>query len=294
MKSESQNKIWYAVDCVVKSEAAEAIEFAFMEADANGIEIDTLGKVNFEEKVKVVGHFSDSPDMNSLKNRINESLRIYSLNKNLVETISLREVENQDWLAEWKKSWKPTETAKFIIAPPWDIPKTKEKIIIQIEPAMAFGTGTHETTKLCLKAIEDSFVLGESFFDVGTGTGILAFAVAKLNPENRDILACDVDSDSVKIAIENAELNGVAENIKFYEGSIEQDSANFDFVCANLTADVILPILHLLVAKSKKTLLLSGILATQEASITNRLKELGQENFVIETDGEWISVLATK
>jgi ribosomal protein L11 methyltransferase len=281
------------VDCVVKSEAAEAIEFAFMEADANGIEIDTLGKVNFEEKVKVVGHFSDSPDVNSLKDRINESLRIYSLNRNLVETISLREVENQDWLAEWKKSWKPTETAKFIIAPPWDIPETK-KLIIQIEPAMAFGTGTHETTKLCVKAIEDNFVLGESFFDVGTGTGILVFAVAKLDPDNRNILACDIDSDSVRIAIENAELNGVAKNIKFYEGSIDENSANFDFVCANLTADVILPILHLLVAKSKKTLLLSGILATQELAITDRLKELGQENFVIETDGEWISVLATK
>ncbi len=294
MKSELQNKIWYAADCVVKSNAAEAVEFALMEADANGIETDYLGELIVGVKVKVVGYFNVEPKIEFLRNKISESLAIYSFDENAIEELSVREVENRDWLAEWKKSWKATETAKFIIAPPWQVIENKEKLVIQIEPAMAFGTGTHETTKLCIKAIEDNFVLGESFFDVGTGTGILAFAVAKLDTKNTKIVACDNDPDSVKIASENAELNKVAENIQFYVGSIEETSANFDFVCANLTSDVILPILHLLVAKIKKTLVLSGILAIQEASITTRLNELGANNFAIETDGEWISVVIKK
>ncbi len=294
MKSELQNKIWYAADCVVKSAAAEAVEFALMEAEANGIETDYLGELIVGEKVKVIGYFSVEPKIEFLRSKISESLAIYSFDEDVIEELSIREVENRDWLAEWKKSWKATETRKFIIAPPWQVVENKEKLVIQIEPAMAFGTGTHETTKLCLKAIEDNFVLSESFFDVGTGTGILAFAVAKLDSKNTNILACDNDSDSVKIASENAELNKVAENIKFYDGSIEETSANFDFICANLTADVILPLLHLLVAKAKKTLVLSGILAIQERSITTRLNELGANNFAIETDGEWISVVVKK
>jgi ribosomal protein L11 methyltransferase len=294
MKSESQNKIWYAADCITKSVAAEAVEFGFMEAEANGIEIDYLGELIIGEKVKIIGYFSVEPKIEFLHDKISQSLEIYSLDKSSIEDISIREVENRDWLAEWKKSWKATETAKFIIAPPWQVVENKDKFLIQIEPAMAFGTGTHETTKLCLKAIEDNFVMGESFFDVGTGTGILAFAVAKLDAKNTNILACDNDSDSIKIASENAELNLVSENIKFFVGSIEETSATFDFVCANLTADVILPMLHLLVAKSKRILVLSGILSIQEDSITTKLRELGANNFIIENDGEWISVVIKK
>jgi ribosomal protein L11 methyltransferase len=294
MKLELQNKTWYAAECITKSVTAEAIEFGFMEAEANGIEIDYLGKLIAGDKVKVIGYFNDQPNVEIILSKISESLRIYSFDDETIEELSVREVENRDWLAEWKKSWKATETAKFIIAPPWQSVKNKEKFLIQIEPAMAFGTGTHETTKLCLKAIEDNFVSGESFFDVGTGTGILAFAVAKLDAQNCEIVACDNDPDSVAIALENAELNGVSKNIVFFVGSIEKTTATYDFVCANLTADVILPILHLLVAKTKKTLVLSGILAIQKESIITKLTELGAKSFVIENDGEWISVVIKK
>jgi ribosomal protein L11 methyltransferase len=156
---------------------------------------------------------------------------------------------------------------------------------------MAFGTGTHETTKLCLKKIEEIYQSEESFFDVGTGTGILAIAIAKLG--GKEILGCDTDEDSIKIAIENAELNETT-NCKFYVGSITENSAEFDFVCANLTLDVIVPLLPLLIAKSKKRLLLSGILVEQKDAILQELKKFGIENAEIETDGEWISVYVVK
>ena len=102
--------------------------------------------------------------------------------------------------------------------------------------------------------------------------------------------ACDTDETSIKIALENAELNKVAEQIKFYAGSITEETPEFDFVCANLTADVILPLLPLLVQKSRGILVLSGILKEQENLITEKLRELQISNFKIQTDGEWISI----
>jgi ribosomal protein L11 methyltransferase len=157
---------------------------------------------------------------------------------------------------------------------------------------MAFGTGTHETTRLCLRAIEKYYEDGMSFFDVGTGTGILAIAIARLNSgeNNTKILGCDTDVDSVKIAKENAVLNNTAE-IDFYIGSINADSPEFDFVCANVTADIIIPMLPLLVAKSKQILVLSGILVEQELEVLTALEKLGINKTNIETDGEWISIV---
>ena len=159
---------------------------------------------------------------------------------------------------------------------------------------MAFGTGTHDTTQLCLRAIGDNYQPGQSVLDVGTGTGILAIAVARLaSAPGANILACDTDEDSVAIARENAMLNGVGDMISFFDGSIHDEMPVFDFVIANLTLDVILPMLKLLIAKAGHTLLLSGILSEQETEITVALKDAGISNFEVEHSGEWISVLAT-
>ena len=161
---------------------------------------------------------------------------------------------------------------------------------------MAFGTGTHETTRLCLRAIEEIYA-GESFLDVGTGTGILAIAVAKLQNKNQlpknKITGCDTDEDSITIAKENAEINDTKE-IELYVGSISKDMPKFDFVCANLTADVIVPLLPLLVEKTAKILLLSGILREQEKWVADELHKLQITNYKLRTDGEWISIFVKK
>ncbi|MGI8495951.1 MAG: 50S ribosomal protein L11 methyltransferase, partial [Pyrinomonadaceae bacterium] len=152
---------------------------------------------------------------------------------------------------------------------------------------------THETTRLCLRTIEEIYA-GESFFDVGTGTGILAIAAAKLQDENQlsksKIVGCDTDEDSITIAKENVEINQT-EEIELYVGSISEDTRKFDFVCANLTADVIVPLLPLLVEKAEKKLLLSGILKEQEDWAASALRELRITNYELRTDGEWISIL---
>lgn len=283
---------WFALEITVETEAMEAVEFALNELDSLGTEINNLGKVK-AETVCVVGYFNENPSAATLSNTINEALKIYGFSSEVIKNTAWHAVENKDWLAEWKKHWKATEIGKFIIAPTWEKVESLDKIVIRIEPSMAFGTGTHETTKLCLRAIEENFQSGMSFFDVGTGTGILAIAAAKLNIQNEQskILACDVDEDSIKIAKENVELNDVAEKVEFFIGSISESTPEFDFVCANVTADVIIPMLSLLIKKTLKVLVLSGILLEQEILITEELKQLGISDCKIQTDGEWISVL---
>jgi ribosomal protein L11 methyltransferase len=199
---------------------------------------------------------------------------------------------NEDWLAEWKRHWRPTEAGKFVIAPPWSDVGTTDKFVIRIEPNMAFGTGTHETTKLCLDAISRYFQPGDSFLDVGTGTGILAIAAAKLS-ETGAIEAYETDADSVAIARENAIANGVGHRIEFFHRPIDAETPARDLVCANVTLDVIAPMLPLLISKAKRHLVLSGILVEQRALIEDELGKCDVGSYEIETDGEWLSVIVS-
>jgi ribosomal protein L11 methyltransferase len=207
--------------------------------------------------------------------------------------MSIREVADQDWLGEWKKGWQAVSAGeRFIVAPPWvEIPDISGRIVIRIEPGMAFGTGTHETTQLCLEAIEKHFS-GSSFLDVGTGTGILAIAAARLFPHAR-IEACDTDEEAIAIAGENAKLNEVSEQIVFRVGTInEGQTSSADCVCANLTADAIVPMLPSLVATTCNRLILSGILDSQIKMIVRGLQGLGITTpGEITTSGEWACIV---
>jgi len=286
----SNQQKWFALEITADAAASEAVEFALNELDALGTEIHNFGK-SAAETLTVIGYFNEQFANQIWQKQLLEAVQIYGFSADSIKKTEWREIENQDWLAEWKKHWKPTETERFIIAPTWETIENTDKIVIRIEPSMAFGTGTHETTRLCLKAIEQNYDGEMSFLDVGTGTGILAIAAAKFKIQNSKfkIVGCDTDEDSIKIARENAELNE-AEDIEFYVGSIDEETPAFDFVCANLTADVILPILPLLIEKSRKILVLSGILREQEKLITDELEKFQISDYKVETDGEWISI----
>ena len=285
----NEQTVWHAVEITTRPEAAEAIEFALNQLDALGTEINNLRKGS-DEDLKVIGYFNERLDNELVEDHLAESLRIYGLPATLADNVTWSVVENKDWLAEWKKHWQPTEVGNFVIAPPWSEVES-DKIVIRIDPNMAFGTGTHETTQLCLEAISDLYRPDQTLLDVGTGTGILAIAAAKLG--GTSIVACDTDLDSVRIARENAIANGVGDQITFFHSSIDVLTPIHDFVCANLTLDVILPILPLLIAKTRSVLLLSGILADQEEAVTKELMSSSTNNFVINNAGEWISVVVT-
>jgi ribosomal protein L11 methyltransferase len=292
----NDGQTWYSISVTVPPEASEAVESAFNSLDSLGTEINHLRKKN-GEAVTVVGYFNELPDHERVDDELLYSLRAYDLTEDAILQIERSKVEDADWLAEWKKHWRPTEISQFVISPPWCEVEDRSKIVIRIEPNMAFGTGTHDTTRLCVQAISERYGSGDSFLDVGTGTGILAIAAAKLNLESQissfRSLACDTDVDSVAIAKENARANGVENLIAFFIGTIDEDTPQFDFVCANLTLDVITPLLPLLTAKTKKTLVLSGILADQTDEIVRSLAKHGINDPQIKQSGEWISVVVS-
>ena len=295
--------MWYAVELKVESAALEATEYALMEAGALGTETTATETTATETTASettasgeagtssVAGYFAAMPEREAVRASLLDALRIYALPSSSVREMEVREVEAHDWLGEWKKSWQPVAVgARFVIAPPWsEVESQPDRLVIRIEPGMAFGTGTHETTRLCLAALEKYFT-GASLLDVGTGTGILAIAAAKLDARAH-IEACDTDAEAVEIARENASLNGVAAQINFRTGTVEAAGASFDCVCANLTADVILPLLPALIGATCGRLILSGILDTQASNVRAHLATLGINDAETVADGEWVAII---
>lgn len=279
---------WHAIDLTLVARAREAVEYALMEAGAGGTEVS--GEDG--ETLRVAAYFDSAPELERVREALREALRIYGLDSADVREMSFREVAAHDWLAEWKKNWRPVEAGeRFLVAPPWSEVEdaTGGRIVIRVEPGMAFGTGTHETTRLCLAALEKHFE-GGSFLDVGTGTGILAIAAAMLDARAR-VEACDTDAMAVEIARENARLNGVGGRIGFRIGSVDETTQSAALVCANLTADVIVPLLPALLGATCERLVLSGILETQTELVASRLRELNVNEFEVTRDGEWVAMV---
>ena len=280
-------KTWHVIDATVASEAREAVEFGLMEAGATGTE--TVASRNGD--LKITAYFDNASLLASARAGIIDALRIYDCPPGALIELTARELADEDWLAEWKKHWQPVAVGRFIIAPPWfeSEPVASGSLIIRINPGMAFGTGTHETTRLCLKAIEKYFA-GGSFLDVGTGTGILAIAAAKMSA-GAQIVACDTDADAVAIARENAQMNNVEQRIDFRVGTVDESISSADMVCANLTAPVIVELLPSLLSATCGRLVLSGILDSQFEMVHARLVELAATVNEIMQDNEWLALV---
>jgi ribosomal protein L11 methyltransferase len=279
------SKQWFALNVECEERAGEAVEYALMEAGSLG----TVTHGPRDGYLNVFGYFETVPDRELIRSEMFDALRIYNLESSSVRDVFLDEVENRDWLEEWKKNWQPVVIGRFIIAPPWsELSETSDQLIIRIEPGMAFGTGTHETTRLCLSAIEKHY-RGGSFLDVGTGTGILAIAAAKLYPD-AVIQACDTDAEAVEIARENAAANNAAQ-IEFRVGSVDETSPSADLVVANLTADVISPLLPTLQKLTCGKLILSGILDIQRDSLLDQIRASGISDVEVTQDGEWVCLV---
>src|SRR5215510_2336533 len=128
------SETWYALEVDIEAQAREAVSYALIEAGAAGTTDDTDG-------TRITGYFEGVPDRERVRDEMFDALRIYELPTSSVRDMSIREVEQRDWLQEWKKSWQPVEVGRFIIAPPWtEINERPGRLVIRIEPGMAFGT----------------------------------------------------------------------------------------------------------------------------------------------------------
>ncbi len=199
------------------------------------------------------------------------------------------EFYEENWQENWRQYFRPQRISKrLIVLPAWEkYSPQKGEIALFIEPAMAFGTGTHETTRLCLKSMEALYPLEtpQSMLDVGTGTGILAIYAAKFGI--RHITALDTDPLAIEAASKNAALNKVS-HLRFVQDTVNPEVGQYDWVVANLETKIILPLLNALTQIANKTLILSGILTGEIEKISSVLDRPPRKCL---TEGEWACLI---
>lgn len=200
-----------------------------------------------------------------------------------------KHIKNVEWVEQYKQSIRPVVIAgDVIVRPPWELPPSEGRFDIIIEPKMAFGTGTHETTRTCLKAVRETVRQGDRFLDLGAGSGILSILAAKLGASY--VKAVDYDLAAIDNCVENFALNQVKVQHDIALGSLEQCDTDepYDVVVANIIKSTILPWVERLLALTKPggTLILSGLLESDIPEISAALERAGQ-SFDITPDNAW-------
>ncbi|MEG0729950.1 MAG: 50S ribosomal protein L11 methyltransferase, partial [Cetobacterium sp.] len=202
----------------------------------------------------------------------------------------------EDYQNSWKKYLYPEKvSAKFVVKPTWrEYEAEDDELIIELDPGRAFGTGSHPTTSLCLKLMEETIKDGDTVIDVGTGSGILMVAAEKLGAS--EIYGTDIDELAVESAKENLELNKIDENkVKVYLGdliSVVKDK-KFDVVVANILADVLLLLLKDIskVVKKDGYIIFSGIIDEKLPLLVKEIEAIRFEIVEIKADKEWRAIL---
>jgi ribosomal protein L11 methyltransferase len=214
-----------------------------------------------------------------------------------VPEVRERTIKNVEWTEEYRKSIQPVRIAgDIVIRPPWHPLPPDTAYDILIEPKMAFGTGTHETTRSCLTVIRNRFRPGMRFLDLGTGSGILSILASKMGASF--IKSVDYDLAAVNNCKENLEINGVTTPHDVQFGSIDKCERDqvYDFVCANIIKSTILPIIPRLLHLTKQGgfLVLSGLLAQDEEEISSALLTNHESEFEILPDNKWLTFTVFK
>lgn len=287
-------KVWHAVEVEIARVAETAATTQLWTLNTTGLEVSE----DASDFVTLRAYFDAAPDVEKLRQQILHHLKLIDLPEFALRRVESTTIADQDWMSEWKKGWEPIPIGqRLLVAPSWKLDQVKEndRVVIQIDPGMAFGTGTHETTRGCLEMLEKYWPPASgsgALLDVGTGTGILAIAAIKLHPGSR-VSAFDVDPEAIEVALENAEINRVAEDIEIEVNKLgSYEGQEFDVVLANLTADVIIPLApdFPAVMKPQGILIVSGILREQGDEVIAALNVQQFELAESKPDGEWVTM----
>jgi ribosomal protein L11 methyltransferase len=294
LKVEKENRRarrrWLLISLHVPGASAEAVSNFLMEQGATGIEENDEGQRGERLKAYFLRDGREGGVLRALRRYLKSLQGIQpEISQTKIETTTIPE---QDWGGKWKRFFKPFQvTSKVVVKPPWSSfqPK-KEKISIIINPGMAFGTGTHATTKLCIRALERELrKKGLSVLDVGTGSGILSILAGRMGAGA--VLGVDTDEVAVEVARENVRQNQVSDLVKVRRGSIGHIRRQFDVVVANIDfrglRGMRKPLLRHL--KRKGLLILSGVLRGEGATLREHYMESGHLRWGRSTrEGEWV------
>lgn len=208
--------------------------------------------------------------------------------------VSAEDMNEEDWAESWKQYYKPIPLGKVTVVPAWEKYEAGEgEVIIRMDPGMAFGTGTHETTRLVMRAMQDELRGGERVLDVGTGSGILSICASKLGA--KCCRAYDIDPVAVKVARENVRDNGcdnVEVDVSDLLKNVDVSDGKFDFCVANIVADIIIRMMPDVrrVLKNGSPLILSGIIAERADEVRACVKDNGFEVVREITENDWVAM----
>ena len=209
--------------------------------------------------------------------------------------IQLDEKENQDWSKKWKEKWTVTHvTERIAVVPSWlEYQPRDGEITITLDPGCAFGTGTHQTTQLCMKAIEKYLKKDDSVADIGTGSGILAICAKKFGAGIA--YGCDNDDTVIDVCIENARVNNI-DDIVFELNTADRLTEKYDFVCANILHNVLAEIMGDLknIMKPQAKMVLSGILDEKKPVVLNAIQKHGLKIVETLTQDQWVAFVVEK
>ena len=308
------NKDWIDVTIITSTEAVEAVSAMLYNTGVKGVSIlDPLDLIfrrdhttdwdYFDETiidtnggVVVKGYYKKDEKfegyLEEIKIGVNK-LPEFGLDKGL-GTVTANMVNEEDWENNWKKYYKPIKVGeKIVIKPIWeDYSKNPEEIIVELDPGMAFGTGTHETTRMCIKALERHVNSDSTVFDIGTGSGILSIAAAKLGAKKT--IGVDLDPVAVESAKQNVSYNDL-NNIEIVYGDLmEVVKGKANIVIANIMADIIM----FLTEQVKEFIveggyfISSGIILSKKDEVINKLTQCGFKIEEINIEGEWVCIVA--
>ena len=304
-----ENMVWAEVSCTVPAAMVDEVAEFLIGLSGSGVSIDnlfldtfSLDTVQESEQKTVKAYLPADADLTAKVDTITAFLAkhgpAFPYFTFLQPTISL--LREEDWANNWKQYFKPARIGKrLVIKPTWEtFNPAPGDLIIELDPGMAFGTGTHATTRLCLEALEQIFFHEGAWanrqgrtpakvLDVGTGSGILAIAAAKLGGAR--IVGLDIDPRAVEVARENVQLNGAADRVELGTTPLTEVNGQFDVVLANILAEELVrlatPLIDRLVPGG--TLVLSGILTEREEFVRTGFADHGVTLLTTTRHAEW-------
>ncbi len=284
--------------------AADLVAGVFFDFDLQGVVVEDPGMEPVEEWAEdavarssshaVIGYLPGDERLDRRRAQLEDEIARMGNHLGLVYRISYRQVDEQDWAESWKAFFWPQKIGvRIVVKPSWrDYDARPDDIVIEIDPGMAFGTGTHPTTSLCVRLIEAGLKPGDSFLDIGTGSGILMVAAGKLGAGRM----CGVDRDelAVRIASENLGRNGIdAERFDLVQGSLAAPfQGRFDVVAANILTHVVLELLDDVprVLQPGGVFICSGIIAENQDLVVGRMTAMDFEVLDVRLQEGWVAI----
>ena len=298
---------WAQVTITTSQEASDAVANHLFESDATGVEIRDNPALN-SPSVTLISYFPTDDLIGERVHDLREFLA--SLIQAGIDTqpakVTLESIEEDNWSEQWRSAFPPQKIGKrLVIAPTWDdiVPESSE-VLIRLDPGMAFGTGQHPTTQLALELLEISIKASDAVADIGTGSGILAIAAAKLGAKRVD--AVDLDATTIPIAQSNIQLNKMESVIRLHQGdglnALERQK--YPLIIANILTKVLLPMIPICpkFLEPAGRLILSGILVQEAPQIeaqleangfrTLEVRQLKENHELIQSGENWVGILA--